>query len=330
MKQIAERAGVSVMTVSRALRGERWVKEDLAARIRAVAEEMGYEVNPLVQSVLSSVRRGTVAATTANLAWIIECDPSKMDVGNLHVLESAARSRALQLGFTLIPVRLAEDCPTNAKGIARVLHARGAAGAIIAPLARPGTLAAFPWNEFPCATIGRSLAMPNIHYTMAHYYHAMETVVEELSRRGYNRIGFLIGREMDMRSDHAAVMVFRERASRNRKAVRTVDGWERSELLAWIDDYQPDVIISALPDTHGLIPKNWVCRRTGVDFVTLSWNKSYSEWSGVRLPFAELASAAVDLTVGQIHRNERGIPSIRKAVLVEGEWVEGSSLRAPS
>jgi len=52
---IAERAGVSVMTVSRALNGAEGVSEATKRRIRELAEEIGYQPNSAAQSL----RRGT-------------------------------------------------------------------------------------------------------------------------------------------------------------------------------------------------------------------------------------------------------------------------------
>ena len=56
VRTIAENAGVSAMTVSRALRGELNVDPATADRIRAVAESLGYRRNLLVSTVMSTVR----------------------------------------------------------------------------------------------------------------------------------------------------------------------------------------------------------------------------------------------------------------------------------
>ena len=169
------------MTVSRALRGAKGVGEAKAEEIRKVAEEMGYTFNPLVQSVLSDVRRGGGLRTTANLAWIVQQASRSSRKAILSQLERAAKQRAATLGFELIHVPLDPRDEPAPRALQRMLEARGVVGAIIAPLEQPGTVPSFPYEAFPVATIGRSLREPAIHYTMSHYYHGMELMIAEIA-----------------------------------------------------------------------------------------------------------------------------------------------------
>src|SRR5439155_11172163 len=47
--------------------------------------------------------------------------------------------------------------------------------------------------------------------------------------------------------------------------------------------------------------------------------------SGLNQNWKIVGEAAVDNVVAQIHRNERGIPSHPKTVMMEGSWVEGET-----
>lgn len=60
MKQIAERAGVSMMTVSRVLRNESNVAPETEKLIRGIADELGYKPNRLVRGIQSG-RSGIVS-----------------------------------------------------------------------------------------------------------------------------------------------------------------------------------------------------------------------------------------------------------------------------
>ena len=40
-----------------------------------------------------------------------------------------------------------------------------------------------------------------------------------------------------------------------------------------------------------------------------------------------VGEAAVDMVVGQIHRNESGIPPYPRATLIGASWVDGQSVR---
>jgi len=65
-----------------------------------------------------------------------------------------------------------------------------------------------------------------------------------------------------------------------------------------------------------------------LDLATFSWWSIFPEIAGIRHPFEALGSNAVDMVVAQVHRNERGIPERPKTMLVEGDWIEGASLRS--
>ncbi|MBW3092614.1 LacI family DNA-binding transcriptional regulator [Bifidobacterium sp. 82T10] len=59
LKDVAKRAGVSVATVSYALRGGPYVSDDVAARIRTAVDELGYTANQSART-LRSGRTGTI------------------------------------------------------------------------------------------------------------------------------------------------------------------------------------------------------------------------------------------------------------------------------
>src|SRR5438105_4328110 len=54
LNEVAEAAGVSPITVSRALRGERRVAGDLVTRVRLAAEQLGYVPDPAARALASS------------------------------------------------------------------------------------------------------------------------------------------------------------------------------------------------------------------------------------------------------------------------------------
>ncbi|BBH23777.1 LacI family transcriptional regulator [Paenibacillus baekrokdamisoli] len=52
IKDVAKRAGVSVTTVSRVLNGEKYVKDDLKAKVNRVIEELGYAPSQIARSLV--------------------------------------------------------------------------------------------------------------------------------------------------------------------------------------------------------------------------------------------------------------------------------------
>lgn len=67
MKEVAEAAGVSVNTVSRALNGKSEISPETRARILEVAAKVGYRPNRLARRFRSS-KTGTIGVVVADIA----------------------------------------------------------------------------------------------------------------------------------------------------------------------------------------------------------------------------------------------------------------------
>ena len=52
-----------------------------------------------------------------------------------------------------------------------------------------------------------------------------------------------------------------------------------------------------------------------------------SEFAGIYQNNPVIGRTAVDILVGMIHRDERGVPEIPMRILIEGSWVDGKSVR---
>ena len=85
IKDIARAAGVSHTTVSRALRGSPAISEQTTARIRHLAEDMGYMPSAVAQSLLSR-RTYTIGVVITTIA-----DPFTVQiVGGVEEVAQAA------------------------------------------------------------------------------------------------------------------------------------------------------------------------------------------------------------------------------------------------
>lgn len=331
LSDVAKAAGVSTMTVTRTLRGEHSVRPATAEKVMRAVEALGYRQNPMVQALMRSVRKKNVGFE-ANLAWVAKPRRSESvsaERRNERV-KLGARQRAYDLGFGFEEVVL-NPKGLSAKRMRSVLEARGVRGVLIAPLPPQETIGEFPWDAFPLATVGGSLHSPLISHAMLHYTHGMERVLRELTDRGYERVAFWQNPDNEIRSERMASMVFQYFTSKqppeNRVEMVDADHWPVAELKKWLDKMKPDALILAYPNRVQRIQSlDLPCMRHA-GFATLSWREELPEIAGLRHPMEALGAAAVDIVVAQIHRNERGIPARAKTMLVEGDWVEGSSLR---
>lgn len=109
MRDVAEAAGVSVATVSRVLSGTRRVNGELADRVRAAQEELGYRTN-LLASGLRRQRTDTVGMVVPQ-------------VGNPYfsALMEAVGRRLQRVGRTVLLVDAEDDPTAEAEGLHRLL-----------------------------------------------------------------------------------------------------------------------------------------------------------------------------------------------------------------
>ncbi len=82
---VARKAGVSTSTVSRSLSGEPRVSEKTRARIRAIADELGYRPSRSAQA-LRLARTGTIGLLAPNLENPISYDHLRAIVRAAHEL----------------------------------------------------------------------------------------------------------------------------------------------------------------------------------------------------------------------------------------------------
>ncbi|GLX14622.1 LacI family transcriptional regulator [Pseudomonas straminea] len=89
LAQVAERAGVSTITASRALRGVATVGADLAERVRKAADELGYVANPAART-LASARSTSVVVLIPSLSNQLFIEP-------LDAIHEVMRPRGIEV-----------------------------------------------------------------------------------------------------------------------------------------------------------------------------------------------------------------------------------------
>lgn len=128
LKDVAERAGVSVMTVSKVLRDAPDISAQTKARIRRLAEEMGY--------VPDSLAQGLRTRTTKLLGVVISAVTNPLTAPTLMAIEE----RAHELGYDLMLAHSLND-PEREESCIRKILARRVDGLFVAPVYRLGPTA---------------------------------------------------------------------------------------------------------------------------------------------------------------------------------------------
>ncbi len=122
MRDVAERAGVSLKTVSRVVNDEAGVSPALAVRVRRAIDELDFRPNLGARILRRADDR------TASIALLLE------DVANPFsaAVQRAVEDEALPRGVVVFSASLDED-PARERALAREFGARHADGLLLAP-----------------------------------------------------------------------------------------------------------------------------------------------------------------------------------------------------
>jgi LacI family transcriptional regulator len=154
---------------------------------------------------------------------------------------------------------------------------------------------------------------------------------------GYRRPGLVVGRYEEARSGHAhssAYLGWCEHRLGPGQAlpVQLVDRVEPAPLVAWLQQYQPDVLIfvhlyDVLPELRAVLRNNGIRVPAGLGVAVLSQILAGSGFSGLQQNQPLMGAWAVELLVARIAHRDLGIPASPRIEMVESEWIENRSLR---
>ena len=180
MKDVAERAGVSITTVSHVINKTRFVSDELARRVNRAIEELDYRPHQLAQSL----RRGR----TQTIAVLVS------DIVNPFFPEvvRGAEDSAKEHGYSLILCNTDEDPQTESFYISLMIDRR-VDGFIIAPsMAAEGSLLSLIKKEIPLVVIDRPMEKLSIDQVYSDNIDGAYQATKYLLDLGHKRIGLIM------------------------------------------------------------------------------------------------------------------------------------------
>ena len=330
LRDVARRLQVSHTTVSRALQNDPRISESTRQRVRETAREMGHRPDPLL-SALAHYRHGKLTKSiSAELAWINQWpDPKRLH--SFHELEcywEGAVEEAERCGFRL------EEFVVNAQmspaRLEKILHARNIRGILIPPHGGI-TLnwAGFHWDDFCVVRIGHSIPTPRAHVVTSDQLTDGMLAYENIWRRGYRRIGLVTSEKMHTRFGAGYLFSQLKWSPETRLPALVVtqeqNDVDRRLLKSWLKKNQPDAILTDVGELRNLLQTVGCTVPQDVGLAALSVLDGNAD-AGIDQNSKEVGKAAVQLLISLINHNECGIPSVCRELLVEGRWVDGSTL----
>lgn len=324
------------MTVSRALRRQPGVSEEVIRRIERLAQTMGYRPNPLVQALMTQVRSGRPSTTSQVIGLLVPQldDPQWGQQEWIRRCIQGAELRAQETGFQIEVFKWQRQQVSDER-MDQILKARGIRGVVIAPLAQPGFDLTLDWAHYAAAAIGATLRSPQLHRVRHHAFRSIQIAVAKLQAAGFKRIGLALSAQSAARADHlwqagfVHALKMHEDPSRFR-FIYQPEVFEYKGFLRWLRQTRPDGIV--IPDHYCY---TWLCD-AGIRIpdelavATVNRYRQPEEMAGIDQQFDAMGAATVDLVVDQYYHGEFGVPLRPKDVLMGGDWIDGRTVPSPA
>lgn len=322
LQELADRAGVSKSTVSRALRDHPRIGRETCRRIQALAGTSGYRPDPLIATWINR-RWNRKGAEIETIAWL-STFPDKRWMGAaspyINAVHEGAAARARARGY-LLELFWLHGPGMTAKRMSQILSSRGIRGVCLAPLLKGRSHLNLKWDDFACAAVGHTLVRPELHRASSNQLQGIQAALRGLRRSGYRRTGVCIGRDVNLKVNFnwmAGVLLAQAQRRKGEVALLVCDPRTgEAEFNAWLAEARPDVLLVSSD-----FMAKWLRRvEVSVPMAVLAWHEGCGYPGLDQKPF-EVGEAAVDLIIGQLQRNETGIPRVPRVTMVHGEWRE--------
>ena len=353
LEHIAKLAGVHKATVSRALRNHPTIPPHTRERIHEIARREGYRPNPLVAMYQAQARSNRPTGMQSSLAWLNDYpNPTCwQEFPWLRGYLRGAQQRCEERGFRLEEIPIGQT--TNASGaevvrISEILRQRCIFGVIL-PLMLHHQFLLEEWSDCVIALVGSgnlsgsgpgSAGVSRFYpqgFPIADrdFYFNLRLAFQTVLQRGYSRVGFIYSRYLDRESEGRTQAAFLVEQAQLPEAQRIpILFLERfkegrpAEFDRWLETHKPDAILSINPVVREWVQDSGRSVPEECGLVNLNVVDDVENWSGICENHDLIGAAAVDLLIGQLSRNEIGIPRQPRKVLIPGVWHEGGTLRA--
>lgn len=343
LRDVAREAGVSHVTVSRALRNDPTISDARRREIKQLAAKMGYRPDPALAALAAYRFANQSHRIQSALGWVNHWEQPEQLRGyrEFDNYWHGAIQAAENLGYHLDDLRWTQDI--SARRFEKILTTRNVRGVLIPPHRKPPDWGELDWRKFSVVRFGLSVREPDSHLVTSDQLRATVMAIQKISSYGYRRIGMVVGAELDrniggnytggffaaqklFKQDSALslLLVDSEAAPHEEESPKTTARLKNS-LSVWLARNKLDALLTADPRVPGLIcelgyriPQDIAVAGTSISDIPVD--------AGINQNGEMIGRIAVQTLVSQINLNERGEPVAPCRILIESSWQDGKSL----
>jgi LacI family transcriptional regulator len=332
VRDIARSLNLSKATVANALNGTSTVATSTRERVLGAAAKMGYRHNPMMGAFMSAIRRSRRAAFQGTLATVEILEARRPPHGPFHSkLLQGCTDAALAFGFSMDSFQV-RPTRASANRLNSILKARGIRGVVILPTWQTPDFSQFDWSFLTGVYADYITEKPKLNTVCCDHYRSIIELLQQLKQRGYRRPGVVLEKGRDERLHNRTVAALRSFQGDHPKIqpaepliFSTLDDRSFSQ---WLKRQRPDVVISHNTDDIDRLEKFGYQVPRDVGYVLLNHAKAKRPCAGLNLHPDQIGKASVEILIGQIQRQDWGLPKHPNCTMVMGELVEGPSINS--
>lgn len=337
MRDVAAHLGISHATVSRALRHDPRITEEMRLSVIKAANKLGYKRDPKMAALMSHVRATKQRAFQGTLAWITDHDIANPAERVPHELYwEFAVSRAEELGYKLL--RFDNIRPAEAPRLERRLRAQGIQGIIIQQFKAAFHLPdwKFNWQHFAIVHNGSCQTTPVLDGVDADDIGNCVQVFQELTKMGYQRIGICTTLAIELATNYSLCTAW-QRFSLLHPGFPSIPPCLLPDLSSasaqatarWLKKHRVDAVASQvrgmkelLESTGHQVPQDLGLAYQGVN--------PHGQNSGMWQREDLIASAAIEAVIASVEQGRFGMPAVPRLTMIQGTWHQGSTCQKVS
>lgn len=338
LRTIADTLGVSIMTVSLAMRNSPEISQKTRDLIQTKAQELGYTPDPALSALIAYRTNTNTPSFAGTIVYINNFDYPNLTSPNCELkihseLFTGAKRRAAELGYKLEEFWLRDPKRTIEQSL-NILRAKNIRGLLIGPQKESGKNdCPIPWNEFSCVKYGYSLSHPHLNTVCSDQFLAMKLCVEELVKRKYLRIGMVYSKDQSLRNFNKQLGAYL--ATVQACGTEPIPPYikdlpiDRNDFMHWYHRHKPDAIVCGngqyleiLEDEKILAPSD-----VGIAIPYKHVDHPYADYAQVEEHYGISGEKMVNLLVQMLQLNECGVPQHPIDIICGVDFVDGISIR---
>lgn len=338
LQVLADLAGVSKMTVSRALRGASGVSREVREKILDLAVTHGYRRNPTVDVLMTQLRSQRQMKFKANLSFLDFRSPklSASLSADGEVL-AGAKERAWEFGYVL-DVFYKHDLELSPERLKKVFATRNIKGiAVLDPDRQEQNIQRIQdlLRLYPCVCVGHTPMIATFAYCMNDIYSSLRLAIDQLISRGYRRIALTADDSYDQRGGRSGSAAYLAaclaRGLETLPILYTRNGSGISTTFKqWFQKAKPEVVITDTALTMDFLKELNLRVPEDVGIAHLNIIPSNHSWAGIVQQNRKLGHSIVDNLINQIQLLQRGPSEFSAGTMVIGKWQDGITLKKSS